>query len=210
MMRHNKDRRLVRMPSLTYSPQGLRSSRGGPGSGPNLRAYCAKAAMAAKAGCATCGFTLIEILIVIVILAIAAMTAIPMMGSAASVQIRSAGNMIAADLEYAKSLAISRGQSFWVVFDEVAESYRIEGLDTVGNRITISHPVKKGFPYVIDFEDEGLGRVDITDADFDGDSQVRFDYLGSPDNGGTVHLQAGDMSATVSVEPVTGYITVGN
>ena len=200
-MCHNKDRRLVRMPSLTYSPQGgaghpwreLRSPHHGPEDGPAVR-------------CAARGFTLIEILIVIVILAIAAMTAIPMMGSAASVQIRSAGNMIAADLEYAKSLAISKGQNFSVVFDEGAESYSI--VDQDGN--TISHPVKKGFDYVIDFQDEGLGRVEITDADFDGASQVRFDYLGSPDNGGTVHLQAGDMSATVSVEPVTGYITVGN
>lgn len=224
MMCHNKDRRLVRMPSLTYLPQGgtghpwrgLRSPHHGPEDGPNLRAYSAKAAlvlrrvvMAAKAGCAVRGFTLIEILIVIVILAIAAMTAIPMMGSAASVQIRSAGNMIAADLEYAKSLAISKGQNLWVVFDEGAESYSIEGLDAVGNRITIPHPVKKGFDYIIDFQDEGLGRVEIADADFDGDF-VRFDYLGSPDKGGTVHLQAGDMSATVSVEPVTGYITVGN
>ena len=193
MMCHNKDRRLVRMPSLTYSLQGLRSPHHGPEDGPAVR-------------CAVRGFTLIEILIVIVILAIAAMTAIPMMSSAASVQIRSAGNMIAADLEYAKSLAISRGQNFSVVFDEGAESYSI--VDQDGN--TISHPVKKGFDYVIDFQDEGLGRVEIADADFDGASQVQFDYLGSPDNGGTVHLQAGDMSATVSVEPVTGYITVGN
>lgn len=193
MMCHNKDRRLVRMPSLTYSPQGLRSPHHGPEDGPAVR-------------CAARGFTLIEILIVIVILAIAAMTAIPMMGSAASVQIRSAGNMIAADLEYAKSLAISKGQNFSVVFDEGAESYSI--VDQDGN--TISHPVKKGFDYVIDFQDEGLGRVEIADADFDGASQVQFDYLGSPDKGGTVHLQAGDMSATVSVEPVTGYITVGN
>lgn len=196
-MCHNKDRRLVRMPSLTYSPQGLRSPHHGPGDGPAVR-------------CAARGFTLIEILIVVVILAIAAMTAIPMMGSAASVQIRSAGNMIAADLEYAKSLAISKGQSFWVVFDEGADSYSIEGLDAVGNRITISHPVKKGFDYVIDFKNEGLGRVDITDADFDGASQVQFDYLGSPNKGGVVHLQAGTTSATISVEPVTGYITVGN
>ena len=196
-MCHNKDRRLVRMPSSTYSPQGLRSPRHGPEDGPAVR-------------CAARGFTLIEILIVIVILAIAAMTAIPMMGSAASVQIRSAGNMIAADLEYAKSLAISKGQNFWVVFDEGAESYSIEGLDAVGNRITIPHPVKKGFDYVIDFKNEGLGRVDITDADFDGASQVQFDYLGSPDKGGTVHLQAGTTTATISVEPVTGYITVGN
>ncbi|MHC4735672.1 MAG: prepilin-type N-terminal cleavage/methylation domain-containing protein, partial [Planctomycetota bacterium] len=56
------------------------------------------------------GFTVIELLIVVVIIAIAAMAAIPMMTSAAGFQIRSAANMIAADLEYAKTIAISRGQ----------------------------------------------------------------------------------------------------
>ncbi len=63
------------------------------------------------AGRLRCGFTIIEILIVVVILAIAAMTAIPMMSSAGSVQVRSVANMIAADLEYAKSLAITKGQN---------------------------------------------------------------------------------------------------
>src|SRR3972149_7751278 len=72
------------------------------------------------------GFTIIEILIVVVILAIAAMTAIPMMSSAGSVQVRSVSNMIAADLEYAKSLAITKGQDFTVVFDTGGDSYRIE------------------------------------------------------------------------------------
>ena len=54
------------------------------------------------------GFTLVEIIIVVVILAIAAMMVVPMMSSAGGVQLRSASNMIAADLEYAKSMAISR------------------------------------------------------------------------------------------------------
>ncbi|MBN2269206.1 MAG: prepilin-type N-terminal cleavage/methylation domain-containing protein, partial [Sedimentisphaerales bacterium] len=71
------------------------------------------------------GFTIIEILIVVVILAIAAMTAIPMISSAGSVQVRSAANMIAADLEYAKSLAITKGQNFTVAFDASGDSYRI-------------------------------------------------------------------------------------
>jgi prepilin-type N-terminal cleavage/methylation domain-containing protein len=60
------------------------------------------------------GFTVIEILIVVVIIAIAAMTVIPLMTSAASVQIRSAAHMIMADLEYAKSISISRGEQFSV------------------------------------------------------------------------------------------------
>ena len=63
------------------------------------------------------GFTLAEILLVVLIIAIAAMIAVPMMGSMDSVQIRSAANMIAADLEYAKSMAISRQKNYSVVFN---------------------------------------------------------------------------------------------
>ncbi len=150
------------------------------------------------------GFTVIEILIVVVILAIAAMTAIPMMSSAGSVQVGSVSNMIAADLEYAKSLAITKGQDFTVVFDTGGDSYRIE--DQSGS--TIAHPVKKGFDYVIDLQDEGLDKADIAGADFAGTPEVTFDYLGSPDNGGTVSVQGGGRTVTISVEAVTGYITV--
>ena len=158
------------------------------------------------------GFTLVELIIVIVIISIAALTAIPMMSSAASVQIRSAANMLTADLEYAKSMSISRGQNYSVVFDKDAESYRIEDQD--GN--VIPHPVKKGFGYVIDFQNDGrLNKVDIVDADFDATSVVKFDYLGSPYNGnssplnsGVVSLKAGGTTTTVRVEAVTGFISI--
>lgn len=158
------------------------------------------------------GFTIIEILIVVFLIGIAAMMAVPMMSSAGSMQIRSAANMIAADLEYAKSMAISRGQNFSVVFDKSAESYRIEDQDDN----VIAHPVKKGFPYAIDFQnDSRLNRVDIVDADFDATSEVKFDYLGSPYNGentplnsGVITLQAAGITRTITVEPVTGYISI--
>lgn len=114
------------------------------------------------------GFTLLEVLIVVVIIAIAAMTVIPMMSSAASVQIRSAANMIGADLEYAKSMAISRGERYSVVFDKNTESYSIRDQ----NGAIIAHPVKKGFDYVIDFRDDSrLNKVDITNVDFDATSK---------------------------------------
>jgi len=158
------------------------------------------------------GFTLIELLIVIVIIAIAAMTAIPMMSSAGSVQIKSAANMIAADLEYAKSVAIARGQYFSVVFDKNTDSYSIIK-DQTGS--VIKHPVKKGSDYVIGLRDKGLDKVDITDVDFDGTSTVKFDYLGSPYNGdnnplnrGVIRLQAAGITVTVNVEPVTGFISI--
>ena len=158
------------------------------------------------------GFTLVELLIVIAIISIAALTAIPMMSSAASMQIRSAANMLTADLEYAKSMAISRAQNFSVVFDASADSYRIE--DQYGN--VLPHPVKKGFSYVIDFQNDGrLNKVDIVSVDFDSTSEVKFDYLGSPSNGndnplnnGVINLQAGSTTSIITVEPVTGYVSI--
>ena len=161
-----------------------------------------------------CGFTVAEIIIVVVIIAIAAMITVPMMSSAASMQMQSAANMIAADLEYAKSMAISRGQWFSVVFNTTQDSYQIEDKNGV-----IGHPVKKGFDYVIDLQDAGLDKVDITSVNFDADATntIKFDYMGSPYNGsgtdlnnGVITLQAAGVTTTITVEPVTGYIIVSD
>ncbi len=159
------------------------------------------------------GFSMIEILIVLVILAIVAMVAIPMASSAAGMQIRSAANMIAADLEYAKSMAIARAQNFSVVFDSSQESYQIE--DSTGT--VIAHPVKKGFNYVVNLPGEGLDKVNIVSAVFDSTGTVKFDYLGSPYNGndsplnsGVITLQTGEATITIAVEPITGFISITN
>jgi len=159
-------------------------------------------------------FTFIEIIIVVAIIAISAMLVIPMMSSAGSMQIRTAANMIAADLEYAKSMAISRGQNYSVVFDKTAESYRIENQDGE----VIPHPVKKGFDYIVNFStDSRVDKVDISDAVFDTESTITFDSLGSPYSGtglgsplnsGVITLQADGAIAAVNVEPVTGFISI--
>ncbi len=157
-------------------------------------------------------FTLIELIVMMVIIAIAAVLAVPMMSSAADVQVRSAANMIAADLEYAKSMAISRQQNHSVVFDAANESYEVRNSGGV-----IEHPVKAGSNFVVDLQsDSRLSRVDIARADFDPDSQpsVTCVSLGSPYSGtnplnsGQISLQAGSFTMTVNVEPMTGYITV--
>lgn len=159
------------------------------------------------------GFTLVELMIVIVIIGIAAAVAIPMMSSAASFQIRAAANMIAADLEYAKSMAISRGQPYSVVFDVDAESYEIVDKDGA----SIANPITKDASYVVNFATNSrVDRVDISTAVFDGAASVTFDYLGSPFSGvtplnsGVITLAASDASKTVRVEPVTGYISVSD
>ena len=76
----------------------------------------------------------------------------------------------------------------------------------------IKHPVKKGFDYVMNFTNDGrLGKVDITNVNFEGTSSVKFDCLGTPDglnNTGTITLNADGTTATINVEPVTGYISI--
>lgn len=160
------------------------------------------------------GFTLVEVIIVVVILSIAAMMAIPMMSSAGSVQIRSAADAIAADLEYAKSMAISRQRMYSVVFDTSSESYQIQ--DDTGT--VIKHPVKRGFDYIIDFKnDNRMKKVDIFSVNFDSTAAIKFDYLGSPYDGsgnplnsGNITLQADGSTVTITVEPVTGFISISN
>ncbi len=186
------ERRLVEMAALMYPTAKLRHSR-----------------VERRAGhdCTSprSGFTMIELIIVMAIIAIAALVAVPMMSSAASVQIRSASNMIAGDLEYARSMAISRGQKYSMIFDPAAESYKI--VDEGG--IVIKHPVKTGFDYIVDFKNNGrLNKVDIANANFNATTSVQFDCLGSPDSGGTVGLQAGETTVTITVEHVTGYVSI--
>jgi len=157
-------------------------------------------------------FTLVEVIIVVVILAIVAVMAVPMFSSAESFQIRAAANMVAADLEYARSMAISHGRSYRVVFDCTNESYQIQ--DDSGS--VIEHTVKVGSDYIVSFSsDSRLQSVDIESASFDSTPTVQFDYLGSPYNGngnslnsGVIVLSAGGLSMKIHVEPVTGYVSI--
>lgn len=149
------------------------------------------------------GVTFIELLMVMVIIAIAAMIVIPRMGSAGGVQVRAAADMIAADLEYAKSMATSRQVNYTVVFNTATESYQIQ--DSGG---VIDHPRKIGSQFIVNFAtDSRLDQVDITAVNFNATSQVIFDRTASPDNAGTITLQGGGVTATITVEAVTGYIT---
>jgi prepilin-type N-terminal cleavage/methylation domain-containing protein len=159
------------------------------------------------------GFTLAEILVVVVILGMAMYLAVPMFSDAAQMQLQSAANIVAADLEYAKSMAISRQQFYSIVFDPDADTYRVE--DT--NGVVVLHPVKLGFDYKVEFrKDSRLNKVDLVSADFgDSSHRIKFDYLGSPYNGsgaalnsGTITLHGGANTVTITIEPVTGYIRI--
>lgn len=159
------------------------------------------------------GFTLIELLIVIVIIGISAAIAVPLISSAASIQIRAAGGIVAADLEYAKSMAITTGEDHKVVFNVGNDSYEIRKVVNSSTDEAIEHPVTKRDQYVVNFATDGrLDRVHLDSTTFTDDT-VTFDSLGRPVDlatEGEVELQAGGITRTVTVEAMTGFISVSD
>ncbi|MCE5186318.1 MAG: prepilin-type N-terminal cleavage/methylation domain-containing protein [Planctomycetaceae bacterium] len=163
------------------------------------------------------GFTLIELIVVIVILSIAALVAVPMMSSAADMQVRSAANRIAADMDYAKNLAMTHQKAYTLVFNPSAESYDLR--ETATDAV-ISDPMRTSESYAINFTaDSRLSQVDIVSADFDSDvsNAVTFNYVGCPYRGkgltdalavGRITLRADNFTLYVDIEPVTGYVTI--
>lgn len=178
-----------------------------------------------KSGGTAAAFTMIEIIITMVILAIAAVIAVPMMSGAADMQVRSAANRLAADLDYAKNMAITHQRPFTVVFDDsatTANGYMIQRRDASSTLATILNPVSRN-DFDVRFSDErSLSRVRISAVTLTptgtGES-ITFDYLGTPycgeavdaanrlDSGG-ITLTADGFSLNVTVEPMTGYVTI--
>ncbi|MFC1763704.1 Tfp pilus assembly protein FimT/FimU [Planctomycetota bacterium] len=160
------------------------------------------------------GFTLVEIMVVIVLLAIGAAMTLPFVASASSSQAMAAAEMIAADLEYAKSLAITEGQYYGAEFNTSTEAYRL--IDQVGN--TVKNPVNVTQDYAFSFPGSRLGKVDVVSVDFRASSTIKFDPLGSSYNGdspalaledtGKIELSAAGLTKEIWVSAVTGIISI--
>ena len=151
------------------------------------------------------GFTLLELLVVVVIIAIAAGIVVPYAVSTSDLSVISAARMIACDLQYAQNAAITSQKPTTVTFDISGESYTLSNTSGV-----LIHPMNKS-GYVINFSSQqGFGKLDIVSANFSAASSVTFDEMGSPDNAGTITLQAGPHVYYVSVAVATGKVTVSS
>ncbi|MEW4562783.1 prepilin-type N-terminal cleavage/methylation domain-containing protein [Bremerella sp. JC770] len=69
------------------------------------------------------GLTLVEILITVAILGILAAAIIPQFGATAPDQVRGAAQIVASDIDYARSLAISNNSTYLVTFDKSRNGY---------------------------------------------------------------------------------------
>ena len=153
------------------------------------------------------GFTLAEVIVVAVILAIGAGVVIPYAVSMGDLTVVSAARMIACDLQYAQSTAVTTQDPITVTFNPATDGYLLTSV-VASQSVPLNHPINKSDYLVLFPQVRGFEELDISGASFGGGPAVTFDEMGSPDNSGAISLAAGSHMATVTVSPGTGNVTV--
>ncbi|MGD8992588.1 MAG: hypothetical protein PVI00_14120 [Desulfobacterales bacterium] len=131
-------------------------------------------------------------------------------------------------LEYAQLTAKTSGQNTKVVIEESPNKIAVKhyqssadlfnGGDVLlaidiesGSYEFMLHPLNKGFDYQILLNNEHrLSGIDIGQSDFDNDNPVYFDSMGAPSHGGTVTLTLGARQIIVTLDQLTGKVTMSN
>jgi prepilin-type N-terminal cleavage/methylation domain-containing protein len=172
------------------------------------------------------GVTLLELLIVLLILSIVAMVGMPLIGSAArEARLSRATSDVVSALEYARACASSARTDVCVRFSKdtgfVVVERLVPAIDLLGGDIlipeslveqgvfeSVPHPLEKR-TNAFAFISRDAGSPTIESADFGGTNAVIFQAQGAPSSGGMVKLVLGTLKQTVSVDGVTGQISVG-
>jgi len=145
------------------------------------------------------GFTLLELVIVMVILGTLAAFAVPHLAPADNT-VAAQADRLARDLRHVQALALNQGRT--LEFDvQSATSYRVV---LGGSGSTITDPATQQ-PYQVTLDNN----VTLSGSD------TAFDSLGRPVTAGTLlsvarvfTLNGSTRTATVTLSPVTGFVTV--
>ena len=143
-----------------------------------------------------------ELVVVLVILAIAAALVVPY-ASGGSSQAVSAARVIASDLQYAQSTAVTTQQPVTVAFTPSAKTYNLTNQSGY-----LIHPITAK-SYIVNFGSmRGFENVSIVSAAFGSGQSVTFDATGAPRNAGSVTVRAGAFQYRLDVAAATGNVTV--
>ncbi len=174
------------------------------------------------------GFSLIELLLVISLMAIIAGFVLPSSSPSLHDQLRAAARIVATDLAYGRSLAVSNNSSYKFTFDAQRNRYVLEhsgtnsALDTLPDSAFRDEddPPKQHIVTLDDLPRVGapvkLEAVVEKDGSFAAVTDLEFGPLGETTRSGEtmIWLSAGKGDAEryiwVQVNPITGLATVGD
>ncbi len=157
-------------------------------------------------------FTLAEILIVCLVIVISALVIVPNIGSASNTQAVSAAAVLHSDLEVTRSLALTTQVPYSLVFSPDLQSYKVIANYTgtlYTSTTAVNHPVNIGQTYEVKLANlNKMSLVTVTNVNFGNLTYVTFDSLGTPSSAGTITLQGGAVTMVVTVQSLTGVVTV--
>jgi prepilin-type N-terminal cleavage/methylation domain-containing protein len=158
------------------------------------------------------GFTLTEILIVVLLIAIMAIIVVPNIGTAANTQVVSAACVLQSDLEVARSLALTTQIPYSLVFSPDLRSYKVVanyGGGSYAMTTAVGHPVNMGQKFEVTLSTlNKMSAVTVSNVNFGGLTYVTFQSLGDPVAPGTITLRGGNVVMVVTVESLTGVVSV--
>ncbi len=158
-------------------------------------------------------FSLIEIIIVVLLLAILGALVVPMFADTAPNKLRSAAQLLAADLSHAQVESVTNAEApRVVVFNTATATYHLA--DASNSSTPLTNPVDKQ-PYRVTF---GQGRafaldnVTIKSHTAGSDNELEFGLYGNTDQAtaAVITLACNGYTITVSVHPTTGETTIGS
>jgi len=173
----------------------------------------------------TAGFTIMEILIVFLLLSIVLMISWPALNAGVDdYRLSAAAEEVVTTLEFAQLIATSGHRTKVIIRvdqDKITVKKFKAGINFLGGESQLAaadveggtyepveNPMNKGTDYQIILPDDSrFSGVKITASDFDADP-VTFDSIGTPSKGGTVTLALGNRQRVVTLDAVSGKVSV--
>jgi len=174
------------------------------------------------------GFSLLEILIVIVLVSVVAASVIPLMSPSLDIELESAGEVVASQLDYARHLAVTHSSTYRVQFNLADDSLTLTHTGTNASLDALpatplwqrtasstARVFRLGELHAVDVPVH-ITAVRTLGTPQQAVSDIEFTPLGATTRSETtvIWLTAGDHLAQrylpVSINPVTGLATVGD
>lgn len=143
------------------------------------------------------GYSLIELVIVLLIVGILAAAAAPKYShSLQSFRLEAAYHRIAGDVNFARRTAQQNSSTQTIAFNVATNSYALVGASDIDRR-------SRTYQFSLGQNDYSC---QLVSADFGGSSNLTFDIHGRPQSGGTVVIQCGGTTRTLTINSV-GQVT---